>query len=334
MKIYFKMRKLSEGGKIVIKGRETIEIIFDQGSNFKEIEIEFDEMSEHPANDHKAEEEQLEQTANDHKSEEDQLKQTADDHKAEEEQLEQTADDHKAEEEQLKQSVDDYEAEEDQLEHPANDHKAEEEQLEQTADDHKAEEEQLEQPVDDHEIEEPIQPEEALEKFATESTNFEEFLDQISIYLNIGRRKEFFKEVVLSASKTKKLTWRNINIDKKFTESDKLYVNNLISKCFGIGIMTFIKLLLPYKENFRPTEEEKVQRVLNELNLDTDVKYIPQIIKIALISEFNSLEEVFSKTKIPEEEWNEVRMEISHLINEHTNSKIKVIDFLKSLKKM
>ena len=274
MKIYFKMRKLPEGGKIVIKGRETIEIIFDQGSNFKEIEIEFDEMSEHPANDHKAEEEQLEQTA----------------------------------------------------------------------DDHKAEEEQLEQPVDDHEIEEPIQPEEALEKIASESESFEEFVDKISSTLTLGKREEIFRNLLFAAMEMEKVSWSTIKASVSYTDWDKIFISRQITENFGMKILKFFNEVKFYSTNmvWKKSDQSQPEKVLSSMGIEEispeKKEIIITIANTAVVwKDIKDIQKILAKTNIPRNMWNEARMIFSEFVNSYRNKhnleNMSVQEFLESLRK-
>ena len=103
-----------------------------------------------------------------------------------------------------------------------------------------------------------------LEEIAKESNSFEHFAELVAKWLEMDKRKEFFKSLIIVSAEVDKITWKEIekalkNKNVLYTEWDKIWSGQQVSeklKEYSATMLSFLNVTKKYKEySFKEVEE-------------------------------------------------------------------------------
>ena len=137
-----------------------------------------------------------------------------------------------------------------------------------------------------------------LEAIAQRATSFDNFVTLVAQWIQMEKRQDFFKNMVIASTEVDVVTWKNIEnvLNRKkivFKQYDKLFSSNKISekmKKYSITLIPFLDILRKYKDY--PFSQEKETSV--EENVGQTVYQAP----IQNLEEKNSDESIISKPRI------------------------------------
>ena len=145
-----------------------------------------------------------------------------------------------------------------------------------------------------------------LIQLANKSSSYEEFVDFVADWLEMGKRKEFFKNLLLAANQTKKIIWSNLEAilttnNISYSLWDKVWCTRQVTSKFTnaeahITIMGLIKEIVKYKDyNFNQEINKKL--VPNEKSEIVE-ETISSNEEIEVPEEGHSVLEIIEKPKI------------------------------------
>lgn len=103
-----------------------------------------------------------------------------------------------------------------------------------------------------------------LEEIAKESNSFEHFAELVAKWLEMDKRKEFFKSLIIVSAEVDKITWKELekalkNKNVLYTEWDKIWSGQQVSeklKEYSATMLSFLNVTKKYKEySFKEVEE-------------------------------------------------------------------------------
>ena len=112
-----------------------------------------------------------------------------------------------------------------------------------------------------------------LEEIAKKSDSFEHFAELVAKWLEMGKRQEFFKNLIIVSAEIDKITWKELEMalkDKNVccTQWDKICIGKQISeklKEYSVTILSFLNVTKQYKEySFKEVEEYSTEENSNE----------------------------------------------------------------------
>ena len=112
-----------------------------------------------------------------------------------------------------------------------------------------------------------------LEEIAKKSDSFEHFAELVAKWLEMGKRQEFFKNLIIVSAEIDKITWKELEMalkDKNVccTQWDKICIGKQISeklKEYSVTILSFLNVTKQYKEySFKEVEEYSTEVNFNE----------------------------------------------------------------------
>lgn len=112
-----------------------------------------------------------------------------------------------------------------------------------------------------------------LEEIAKKSDSFEHFAELVAKWLEMGKRQEFFKNLIIVSAEIDKITWKELEMalkDKNVccTQWDKICIGKQISeklKEYSVTILSFLNVTKQYKEySFKEVEEYSTEENFNE----------------------------------------------------------------------
>ena len=104
-----------------------------------------------------------------------------------------------------------------------------------------------------------------LDEIAKKSTSFENFAELVSKWLEMDKRQDFFKNLIIVSSEVEKLTWKELEKalsakDFPHISYDKLWSSKQVSKKlkdYSLSILKLLKILRQYKEySFDNTKDQ------------------------------------------------------------------------------
>lgn len=137
-----------------------------------------------------------------------------------------------------------------------------------------------------------------LEAIAQKATSFDNFVTLVAQWIQIGKRQDFFKNMVIASTEVDVVTWKNIEnvLNRKkivFKQYDKLFSSNKISekmKKYSITLIPFLDILRKYKDY--PFNQEK------ETSVGENVSQAVNQAPIQNLEEKISDESIISKPRI------------------------------------
>ena len=137
-----------------------------------------------------------------------------------------------------------------------------------------------------------------LEAIAQKATSFDNFVTLVAQWIQMGKRQDFFKNMVIASTEVDMVAWKNIEnvLNRKkivFKQYDKVFSSNKISekmKEYSITLIPFLDIIRKYKDY--PFSQEKETSV--EENVGQTVDQAP----IQNLEEKNSDESIVSKPRI------------------------------------
>lgn len=112
-----------------------------------------------------------------------------------------------------------------------------------------------------------------LEEIAKKSDSFEHFAELVAKWLEMGKRQEFFKNLIIVSAEIDKITWKELEMalkDKNVccTQWDKICIGKQISeklKEYSVTILSFLNVTKQYKEySFKEVEEYSTEENSDE----------------------------------------------------------------------
>ena len=103
-----------------------------------------------------------------------------------------------------------------------------------------------------------------LEEIAKESNSFEHFAELVAKWLEMDKRKEFFKSLIIVSAEVDKITWKELekalkNKNVLYTKWDKIWSGQQVSeklKEYSATMLSFLNVTKKYKEySFKEVEE-------------------------------------------------------------------------------
>lgn len=103
-----------------------------------------------------------------------------------------------------------------------------------------------------------------LEEIARKSNSFEHFAELVAQWLEMGKRQEFFKNLIIVSAEVDKITWKELEKALKnknifYKEWDKIWSGQQVSKKlkeYSATMLSFLKVTKKYKEySFKEVEE-------------------------------------------------------------------------------
>lgn len=103
-----------------------------------------------------------------------------------------------------------------------------------------------------------------LEEIARKSNSFEHFAELVAQWLEMGKKKEFFKNLIIVSAEVDKITWKELekalkNKNVFYKEWDKIWSGQQVSKKlkeYSATMLSFLKVTKKYKEySFKEVEE-------------------------------------------------------------------------------
>lgn len=103
-----------------------------------------------------------------------------------------------------------------------------------------------------------------LEEIAKKSNSFEHFAELVAKWLEMDKRKEFFKSLIIVSAEVDKITWKELekalkNKNVFYTQWDKIWSRQQVSeklKEYSATILSFLNVTKKYKEySFKEVEE-------------------------------------------------------------------------------
>lgn len=104
-----------------------------------------------------------------------------------------------------------------------------------------------------------------LDEIAKKSTSFENFAELVSKWLEMDKRQDFFKNLIIVSSEVEKLTWKELEkaLSAKgfpYINYDKIWSSKQVSKKlkdYSLSILKLLKILRQYKEySFDNTKDQ------------------------------------------------------------------------------
>ena len=125
-----------------------------------------------------------------------------------------------------------------------------------------------------------------LEEIAKKSNSFEHFAELVAKWLEMDKRQEFFKNLIISSAEVDKITWKELEKvlkDKNvfYKQSDKTWSSQQVSnklKEYSTTILSFLKVTKKYKEYFfkeveeHSTEENSSKQEVEKTTTDFEEK--------------------------------------------------------------
>ena len=175
---------------------------------------------------------------------------------------------------------------------------------------------------------------EVIDEIACKATSFENFVEEVSKWLELGKWGAFFKSLVETATVLEKVSWKTLEentafqLDTKFKHG-QIQLTVCASKKFkkngqDATILVLIKYMMKYKEfDFCINIEKKVKDILNEMGLEKEPTQIKKMVldvaNTAVRNEFinRTLIElcIFAGHGADEKEACDTRMIFSNFIN-------------------
>lgn len=95
-----------------------------------------------------------------------------------------------------------------------------------------------------------------LEEIAEKATSFEHFAKLVAEWLEMGKRQDFFVNLVIASTKVEKMSWKELekaleNEGVSYSEWDKIYTGRQVSeklKEYSLTTLTFLNVLGKYKD--------------------------------------------------------------------------------------
>ena len=103
-----------------------------------------------------------------------------------------------------------------------------------------------------------------LEEIAKKSNSFEHFAELVAKWLEMDKRKEFFKSLIIVSAEVDKITWKELekalkNKNVLYTQWDKIWSRKQVSeklKEYSATMLSFLNVTKKYKEySFKEVEE-------------------------------------------------------------------------------
>ena len=153
-----------------------------------------------------------------------------------------------------------------------------------------------------------------LEAIAQKATSFDNFVTLVAQWIQMGKRQDFFKNMVIASTEVDMVAWKNIEnvLNRKkivFKQYDKVFSSNKISekmKEYSITLIPFLDIIRKYKdypfsqeketsveENVGQTENQTQMQNLEEKISDESIISKPRI-KMECMPEIQEFEETLA----------------------------------------
>ena len=137
-----------------------------------------------------------------------------------------------------------------------------------------------------------------LEAIAQKATSFDNFVTLVAQWIQMGKRQDFFKNMVIASTEVDMVAWKNIEnvLNRKkivFKQYDKVFSSNKISekmKEYSITLIPFLDIIIKYKDY--PFSQEK------ETSVEENVGQTENQTQIQNLEEKISDESIISKPRI------------------------------------
>ena len=127
-----------------------------------------------------------------------------------------------------------------------------------------------------------------LEEKAKEATSFEHFVNLVAESLEMGKRQNFFANLVYTATEVAIISWKEIEDALRsksisYSSWDKIFTGQQVSKKLNVTILPFLYTMVQYKDSFGKKSEENAEQetavsiVLEEVHSKIKLECMPEI---------------------------------------------------------
>ena len=141
-----------------------------------------------------------------------------------------------------------------------------------------------------------------LEKIAEKATSFDQFATDLAKWFEMGKRENFFTQLVIISAEVKKINWKELDTELKkrkifYSQWDRVWAGRQVSaklKAYSGTMLSFLKTVRLYK-NFLYGKNEDLSTKSNDIIINNDEENIPRPrIKMDCMPEIKEFEEILA----------------------------------------